>query len=185
MHIRLTRWQLTMGIDISSCMEECEGGGAVASLEKHLEDSIQNNEMLQGRIRDLEKKEAHDAMMVGMMRRENAELQQSILSSSANGAAKTTAPVSALSQDSQLETLARERANLQAENADLQKKIADAQAKANTADATVTSLQVQFVGPPGNACLLRRHPGVPTPPHTRPLPTGACPLPAGAILLPF
>jgi hypothetical protein len=39
-----------MGLDISHCMDDHDSheGGAVGSLEKHLESHIHNNEVLQG-----------------------------------------------------------------------------------------------------------------------------------------
>lgn len=69
----------------------------------------------------------HDALMVGMMRRQNEELQRSILAPAPAAAPKAAAAASPLPKDNQLEKLARERAELQAKNAELLKKIADAQ----------------------------------------------------------
>ena len=130
----------------------------------------------------------HDALMVGMMRRQNEELQRSILAP-APAAAPEAAAASPLPKDNQLERLARERAELQAKNAELLKKIADAQvpslppspvwtrtyvyvgslqdlalvspatqAKVNTADATVTSLQAHVLA-------IQANPNVRSPPQ--------------------
>jgi hypothetical protein len=129
----------------------------------------------------------HDAMMVGMMRRQNEELQRSILAPAPAAAPKAAvAAASPLPKDNQLEKLARERAELQAKNAELLKKIADAQvpslphrgpclqssflltrslpallctqAKVNTADATVTSLQAHVLA-------IQANPNVRSPPQ--------------------
>jgi hypothetical protein len=85
-------------------------------------------------------------MMVGMMRRQNEELQRSILAP-APAAAPTAAVAAAspLPKDNQLEKLARERAELQAKNAELLKKIADAQVPSLPPSWSVPPIQFSTV----------------------------------------